>query len=102
MADAEIKYVRKLSGEEAQKRFILIPKDSLSLFPKVGTLFKLMIDGELIDVAIKLHEARTMGGRKGIVEYHLDLSKHPTLFRPRYEQAVVIEKKGDYYALRLS
>jgi hypothetical protein len=101
MDESEIKYVRKLSGEEALKRFIIIPKESLSLFPKPGLPFKMMIEGQEIDCQVKLNDVRTQGSRKGAHEYRIDLSKHIAQFRPRFEQTVVIEKKQDVYSLRI-
>lgn len=102
MAEPEIRFVRKLSGEEAQKRYILIPKESLGLFPKIGLPFKLMIEGQTVETAVRPHEVRQPGSRKGVIEHRIDLAKHLTLYNPRYEQTVIIEKKNDHYSLRLS
>jgi hypothetical protein len=101
MDESEIKYVRRLSGEEALKRFIIIPKESLGLFPKPGLTFKMMIEGEVIECQVKLNDVRTQGSRKGAHEYRIDLSKHLAQFRPRFEQTVVIEKNQGVYSLRI-
>lgn len=102
MAEPEIRFVRKLSGEEAQKRYILISKESLSLFPKTGLSFSLMIEGQTVETAVRPHEVRQPGSRKGVIEHRIDLAKHLTVYNPRYGQTVVIEKRDDHYLLSLS
>ncbi len=95
-------FSRKLSGEEAQRRFIIVPKEDLEFFPKPGKPFKLMIEGQTIDVDLRPHEVRRACTRKGALEHRLDLSKHFALYNPRFGETVIIEKKDDHYFLRIA
>lgn len=96
----EIVYRRKLSGEEALKRYILVLGESLKLFPKPGMPFKISIGGDDVDVEIKLSETWNKGSRKPTAEYHIDLSKHIELFRPHYGQIVALKQVGkNHFAL---
>jgi len=100
MADDQIKYVRKLSGEEALKRYILIVKDSLKLFPKPGHPFTLKIGDKRLDVEVKLLDVWNQGGAKPGVEFHIDLSKHPEVFLPHFGDKVTVTKvKENLYEL---
>ena len=90
-----MKYVRKLSGEEAIKRYILVLKDHLKIFPKVGTQFRIKIDNKLIKTEINLVEVWNQGSRHPGIEYHIDLSKHVDLFRPHFGQKVTLTKKSE-------
>ena len=92
MADVQIKYVRKLSGAEALRRYILVLKDSLKLFPKPGKLFTIKIGDKKIDTEVKLVDVWNQGGKRPNVEYHIDLSKHADVFRPHFGQKVTIEQ----------
>ena len=46
MADEKKEYRRKISDEEAQGQFILVLKNALDFFPKVGETFKVVINDE--------------------------------------------------------
>ena len=95
MAKEHPKYIRKLSGEEALKRYILVIKDSLKIFPKPGKTFTLKIGSKKIESEIKLMDVWNQGGSRPSSEYHIDLSKHTDLFRPHYGQKVTITHKKD-------
>ncbi len=100
MADDQIKYVRKLSGEEALKRYILIVKDSLKLFPKPSHPFTLKVKDKRLDVEVKLIDVWNAGASKPNAEYHIDLSQHPEVFRPHYGDRVTLNKlKENLYEL---
>lgn len=92
---AEETYSRRLSGEEAQKRFIIIPKENLALFPKPGVPFEINVNGQVVKAEIKLHQVPRPGTRKNVIEYRLDLAKHAALYQPRFGQKVVIQKNAD-------
>ncbi|MBN1481668.1 hypothetical protein EH223_04830 [candidate division KSB1 bacterium] len=95
MADAQSKYVRKLSGEEALKRYILVVKDSLKVFPKPGKTFTLKIGDKRIDTEVSLIEVWNQGTSRPGTEYHIDLAKHPEVFRPHFGQKVIITHVRD-------
>ena len=100
MNNQEVVYRRKLSGEEALKRYVLVMNDSIKLFPKPGMPFKISIGDEKIDAELKLSESWSKGARKASVEYHIDLSKHSALFRPHYGQIIVLKQiDKDLYSL---
>ena len=88
----EIVYRRKLSGEEALKRYILVLQESLKLFPKPGTSFKVNVGGKEVDAEVKLVEKWNRGARKPAIEYHIDLSRHALLFRPHYGQNIALKQ----------
>lgn len=100
MADTQIKYVRKLSGEEALKRYVLVVKDSLKLFPKPGNPFTLKIKDKRIDVELQLLDVWNQGSARPNAEYHIDLSKHPEVFFPHFGDKVTLTKvKENLYEL---
>lgn len=99
MAEEQAVYVRKLSGEEALKRYILVVKDSLKLFPKPGKPFTIKIGNKRIDSEIKIIDVWNQGGNRPSAEHHIDLSKHPDLFRPHYGQKITLTKKDGLYEL---
>ena len=92
MAEEQAKYIRKLSGEEALKRYILVVRDSLKIFPKPGKVFQIKVGEKQIDCEIKLLDIWNQGSGKPSAEYHIDLSRHPDLFRPHYGQKVTVAR----------
>ncbi len=95
MDEKRVQYVRKLSGEEALKRFVLVLKESLKLFPKPGIPFIININGKEVQTELKLNEIWNQGSRNPNLEYHIDLSKHVDLFRPHFGQTITLTKIGD-------
>lgn len=87
-----IRYVRKLSGEESLERYILVLEESLKLFPKPGTPFKLQIAGQVLDTQIKAVDCWCRGPRKPHVHYRIDLGPFVQVFRPHFGQSVSISK----------
>lgn len=95
MAETKIKYVRKLSGEEALKRYILVLKESLKLFPKPGVVFKIKIGDQVLDSQINVVETWSTGARKPNLRYHIDLSHHVDLYRPHFGHTISLTKVSD-------
>jgi len=96
----EIVYRRKLSGEEALKRYILVLNDSIKLFPKPGIPFFISIGDKKVEAELKIVENWSQGARKPGIEYHIDLSKHASLFRPHYGQMIALKQvKKNHYTL---
>jgi len=95
MADERTRIERKLSGEEAMERYILILQEDLPFFPKPGVPFKLRFDKKEIEVQIKAVETWSKGPRKPHLQYRIDLSRRHDLYRPHFGQTVTIEKKKD-------
>jgi hypothetical protein len=90
MKKEQAKYIRKLSGEEALKRYILVLRESLKVFPKPGTTFTLKIGDKRIESEVTLIDVWNQGGSKPSSEYHIDLSRHADVFRPHYGQKVML------------
>ncbi|MBN1561314.1 hypothetical protein JW998_13760 [candidate division KSB1 bacterium] len=88
MDNEQALYIRKLSGEEALKRYILVVRESLKIFPKPGTTFTLKIGDKQIESEVTLVDVWNQGGNKPSTEYHIDLSRHADVFRPHYGQKV--------------
>ena len=98
--EAEIVYRRKLSGEEALKRYILVLQESLKLFPKPGMVFKIKMGDKEVDAEVKVVEKWNRGARKPAIEYHIDLSRHAVLFRPHYGQNISLKQiKKNHFLL---
>jgi len=95
MAERKIRYVRKLSGEEAVEGYVMILKESLKLFPKPGIPFKLKIGEHDVDSEIKAVDCWCRGPKKPHVHYRIDLTKFFKFIRPHFGQTISIEKIGD-------
>ena len=101
MADRVIRYVRKLSGEEALEGYVMILKESLKLFPKPGVPFKLKIGDKTHDSEIKVVDCWCQGPKKPHVHYRIEYNKHFADFRPHFGKTVIIEKvKDNVYELK--
>ena len=101
MAEEILQYVRKLSGEEALERYIMILAESLSLFPKPGVPFKLHLEDGEIETQIRAVDCWCRGPRKPHVHYRIDLSHHVNLYRPHFGQTVtIVKKENGVYELR--
>lgn len=92
MAERTIRYIRKLSGEEAQRRFILVKHESLKLFPPVNSPFQISIGGKNVETTVKLVEVWNQGEKRPHFDYHIDLSKYPALYRPTFKSRVTLTR----------
>ena len=100
MQNKKNSYIRKLSGEEALKRQIMILEDALPLFPKIGITFKLKIKDKYYDTQIKAVDCWCRGPKKPHVHYQIDLAPFAAAFLPHFGQKIAIEKvKEGYYQL---
>jgi len=100
MSTTENSFIRKLSGEEALERYIMILKDDLPFFPKPGIPFKLKIAGKDRDTQIKVVDCWCRGPQKPHVHYRIDLSSFAPDFLPHFGQKILIEKvKDGHYQL---
>ena len=92
MAD---EYRRKISGEEAQERYIAIVKNKLEFFPKVGKPFKLKVKNKQFEITVEPHEVWSMGPKKPQLNYRIDAKIFWEIFPLHFGQTVHIEKKKD-------
>ena len=88
-------YKRKISGEEAKDRYILIVKHSLDFFPKLGKPFKLKIKTKEFETYIEAVDVYTVGPKKPQQIYRIDAKKFWDVFSFHFGQTVTITKKSD-------
>ncbi len=89
-----VRYVRKLSGQEANDRYLMVLQDSLDLFPKPGVPFKISFGGKKYNSQVKAVDCWCRGPKKPHVHYRIDLTPFIAVFRPHFGQTVTLEKTG--------
>ncbi|NOZ60053.1 MAG: hypothetical protein GXO74_00075 [Calditrichaeota bacterium] len=93
-------YRRKISGEEAQERYIAIVKNKLDFFPKIGKPFTLKVKDKKFETTIQPHEVWTMGPKKPQQNYRIDAKPFWEIFPLHFGQSVhITKKKDDVYVL---
>jgi hypothetical protein len=95
MAKPTVRYVRKLSGEEALERYVMVLKDMLKIFPKPGVPFTVKIGRKEFETQVKAVDCWCQGPKKPHVHYRIDLSPFVSVFRPHFGQTVTFEKVSD-------
>jgi len=88
-------YTRKLSDDEAVEGYIMVLKDALSLFPKVGKPFKLRVGGKEIESRVRAVQCWCMGPGKPHEHYRIDGADFQDVLPLRWGLKVTIEKVGD-------
>jgi len=102
MAERVIRYIRKLSGEESQRRFIIVKHESLKLFPPVNSPFQISINGKNVETAVKLVQVWNQGAKRPNFDYHIDLSKFSDLYRPAFKSRITLTRNDqDVYELSM-
>lgn len=92
MADV---YKRKVSPEEVKDRYIMILKNGLEIFPKVGKPFKLKVNDTEIETYIETMERWSMGPKKPQIIYKIDAEKFWDNFPLQFGKTVTIKKESD-------
>jgi hypothetical protein len=92
MAEREIHYVRKLSGDEATHGYVMIMKESLKLFPKPKVGFKVKVNERSFDSEVKIVDCWCQGPKKPHMHYRIDLKNFRSEFRPKFGQTIQITK----------
>jgi hypothetical protein len=95
MTEKTVRYVRKLSGDEANQGYIMVMKESLKLFPKPKINFKMKVNDSLFDSQIKVVDCWCQGPKKPHVHYRIDLNAFRKEFRPKFGQTITVEKIDD-------
>ena len=98
MAEA---YRRKISAEEARERYILILKNALDLFPKLGKAFTLKVADKEIEMFLEPVEVWSMGPKKPRYDYRIDAKKFWDVFPLHFGKSITITKE-DEKVFRLS
>ena len=90
MAD---EYRRKISGEEAKERYILIVKGGLDFFPKLGKPFTLKVKDKKYKTYLESFDVWTMGPKKPKHHYKIDAKPFWEIFSFHFGQTVTIKKE---------
>lgn len=88
-------YRRKISGEEARERYIMIMKNALDLFPKIGKPFRLKINDHEIETRVDAVECWCMGPKKPHSHYRIDAKKFWDVFPLHFGKTVTITKEDE-------
>ena len=92
MAD---EYRRKISGEEAKDRYIMITKNGMDFFPKLGKPFTLKVKKKEFETYIETFEVWTIGPKKPQQNHRIDAKPFRDIFPLHFGQAVAIKKESD-------
>lgn len=92
MADT---YRRKISAEEAKERYILILKNALDLFPKLGKAFTLKVADKEIEMFLEPVEVWNMGPKKPHYDYRIDAKKFWDVFPLHFGKSITITKEDE-------
>ncbi|MFZ5516816.1 MAG: hypothetical protein ACOY90_09275 [Candidatus Zhuqueibacterota bacterium] len=88
-------YRRKISAEEVKDRYIIILKDSLELFPKIGKMFRLKVKDAELETRIETMERWSLGPKKPQIIYKIDAEKFWAMFPLHFGKSVSIKKESD-------
>ncbi len=88
-------YRRKISGEEARERYIMILKNALDFFPKIGKPFKLKVKDKEVDIYVEAVECWCMGPKKPHSHYRLDAKKFWEIHPIQFGKMITIKKEAD-------
>lgn len=88
-------YRRKISAEEAKERYILVLKNALEFFPKLGKPFTLKVKDKEIEMYLEPVEIWSMGPKKPRYDYRIDAKKFWDDFPLHFGKTVTITKEDD-------
>ncbi len=94
MAERIIKYIRKLSGDEANQHYVMILDESLKLFPNPGNKFNLKVGDLTKEVQVSAVDCWCRGPKKPHVHYRIDMKPFLSVYRPHFGATVNIDKTG--------
>jgi hypothetical protein len=92
MADV---YRRKISAEEARERYILVLKNSMDFFPKLGKSFTLKVKDKEMEMFLEPVEVWSMGPKKPRYDYRIDAKKFWDIFPLHFGKTVTITKEDE-------
>ena len=99
MANVQDVYQRKISGEEAQGQYILIVKNGLTLFPKPGKLFTLLIQGakETVKAELTLTNVPrwSVGPNKAQQLYRIDMREYRSVYPLHFGKKIMLTKTSE-------
>jgi hypothetical protein len=88
-------YKRKISGEEAKERYILVVKHGLELFPKIGKPFELKVKNKTFETYIEPVDVYSIGPKKPQQIHRIDAKPFWELFSFHFGQTVTITKTAE-------
>jgi len=88
-------YRRKISAEEAKERYILVLKNGLDLFPKLGKPFTLKVADKEIEMFLEPVEVWSMGPKKPRYDYRIDAKKFWDIFPLHFGKTITITKEAE-------
>jgi hypothetical protein len=88
-------YRRKISAEEAKERYILVLKNALEFFPKLGKPFTLKVKDKEIEMYLEPVEIWSMGPKKPRYDYRIDAKKFWDVFPLHFGKTVTITKEDE-------
>ncbi len=88
-------YRRKISAEEAKERYIMVLKNALDFFPKLGKPFTLKVKDKEIEMYLESAEVWNMGPKKPRYSYRIDAKKFWDAFPLHFGQIVTFTKEAD-------
>lgn len=101
MANEQKIYRRKISDSEAQGQYILILKNDLDFFPKVGKPFKLSVKGkddkkaQVFETTVSAVECWCMGPKKPHDHYRIDAKPFRSIYPVQFSKKIEITRKAD-------
>jgi hypothetical protein len=89
------KYVRKISNDEAHEQYILILKNALNFFPKIGHEFKLKIGDKEFDIKIDAIPCWCQGPQKPHDHYRIDTKNFKNVFAIHFGKKITFVKNSE-------
>ena len=88
-------YRRKISAEEARERYILVLKNALDFFPKLGKPFTLKVGDKKFEMYLEPVEVWNMGPKKPRYDYRIDAKKFWEEFPLHFGKIVTITREDE-------
>ena len=93
--DSLMLYLEEAASEEAERVFIFILKNFLSIFPPVGESFRLRVKDEMFDVHVDGVSCLCVGPDKPHEHFRIDAKSFKELLNWNRGETVIITKRSD-------
>lgn len=101
MAKEKKVYTRRLSLDESKERYVLIPKDALSMFPAPGRPFPAKINGKEGELFVEAVPCTCRGLNKPHDHYHLSFAHAELGTNVRRGSVATVRKEGENYKIEI-
>lgn len=88
-------YRRKISAEEARDRYILVLKNSLDFFPKLGKPFTLKVKDKELEIYLESVDVWSMGPKKPQHSYRISAKDFWDVFPLQFGKTVTLKKEDE-------